>query len=133
LTEWLSYNGWSTKTKYIKEIKGQNNIVIARKGNLDVEIAVDMVLMAPHLDHLVLFSGDGDFRRVVEAVQDLGKRVSVVSTIKGSDRVLAGELRRQADNFIELEDIKADIARDATLRVRASVLSKPIVRKHTSA
>src|SRR5262245_12319033 len=67
--------------------------------------------MASHLDHVVLFSGDGDFRRLVEAVQRKGVRVSVVSTIRSSPPMVADELRRQADTFIELDELSALIAR----------------------
>jgi uncharacterized LabA/DUF88 family protein len=82
------------------------------KGNMDIELAIDVLEMAEHLDHVVLFSGDGDFRRLVEAVQRKGKRVSVVSTIRTSPPMVADELRRQADNFIELDELKSQIARE---------------------
>jgi uncharacterized LabA/DUF88 family protein len=80
---------------------------------MDIELAIDVMEMADYLDHIVLFSGDGDFRRLVEAVQRRGKRVSVVSTVRSSPPMVADELRRQADHFIELDDIADDIARDA--------------------
>jgi uncharacterized LabA/DUF88 family protein len=81
------------------------------KGNMDIELAIDVLEMATHLDHIVLFSGDGDFRRLVEAVQRKGVRVSVVSTIRSSPPMVADELRRQADNFIELDELSPLIAR----------------------
>jgi uncharacterized LabA/DUF88 family protein len=81
------------------------------KGNMDIELAIDVLEMAEHLDHVILFSGDGDFRRLVEAVQRKGVRVSVVSTIRSSPPMVADELRRQADNFIELEELSPLIAR----------------------
>jgi len=67
--------------------------------------------MAQYLDHVVLFSGDGDFRRLVEAVQRKGVRVTVVSTVRSQPPMVADELRRQADLFVELEDLQPDIAR----------------------
>jgi uncharacterized LabA/DUF88 family protein len=82
------------------------------KGNMDIELAIDVLEMAEHLDHVILFSGDGDFRRLVEAVQRRGLRVSVVSTIKSSPPMVADELRRQADNFIELSELAPLIARN---------------------
>ncbi|HEU4549757.1 MAG TPA: NYN domain-containing protein, partial [Rhizomicrobium sp.] len=82
------------------------------KGNMDIELAIDVLEMAPSVDHVVIFSGDGDFRRLVETVQRKGKRVSVVSTIRTSPPMVADELRRQADNFIELDDLKVQIARE---------------------
>ena len=76
-----------------------------------MELAVDVMEMADHLDHIVIFSGDGDFRRLVEAVQRRGKRVSVVSTVRTQPPMVADELRRQADTFVELDDLADDIAR----------------------
>ena len=82
------------------------------KGNMDIELAIDVMEMADQVDHIVIFSGDGDFRRLVEAAQRKGRRVSVVSTIRTSPPMVADELRRQADNFIELDELKGQIARD---------------------
>ena len=81
------------------------------KGNMDIEIAVDMMEMGRKVDHIVLFSGDGDFRRLIEAVQREGVRVSVVSTMRTSRPMVADELRRQTDAFIELQDLAPRIAR----------------------
>ncbi|MGE0426069.1 MAG: NYN domain-containing protein, partial [Reyranellaceae bacterium] len=86
------------------------------KGNMDIELAIDVLEMAEHLDHVVVFSGDGDFRRLVEAVQRRGLRVSVVSTIKSAPPMVADELRRQADEFIELAELAPLIARSAADR-----------------
>ncbi|MET0545462.1 MAG: NYN domain-containing protein [Caulobacterales bacterium] len=110
LVDWLDYNGFNVIKKPAREqidAQGKRRL----KGNMDVDIAVDMLEMAPHIDHAVLFSGDGDFRRLVEAVQRKGVRVSVVSTLRATPPVLADELRRQADVFIDLADLAPDIAR----------------------
>jgi uncharacterized LabA/DUF88 family protein len=110
LIDWLDYNGYTMITKPTKEFTdatGRRKL----KGNMDVELAIDVLEMAEHLDHVILFSGDGDFRRLVEAVQRKGLRVSVVSTIKSSPPMVADELRRQADDFIELADLAPLIAR----------------------
>ena len=110
LVDWLDYNGYSVVTKPTKEFTdamGRRKI----KGNMDMEIAVDMLEMAGHVDQLVLFSGDGDFRSVVEAVQRKGVRVSAVSTIKSQPPMLADELRRQADTFVELDKLQQFIGR----------------------
>jgi uncharacterized LabA/DUF88 family protein len=80
LIDWLDYNGYSVITKPVKtftDADGRRKT----KGNMDIEIAVDAMEMAPHLDHIVLFSGDGDFRSLVEALQRRGVRVTVVSSI----------------------------------------------------
>ena len=79
---------------------------------MDVEIAVDVFESASHLDHIILFSGDGDFRKVVEAVQRKGVRVSVVSTLKSQPPMIADDLRRQADNFIELAELGRLVGRE---------------------
>ena len=81
------------------------------KGNMDIELAVDVMEMAKHLDHAVIFSGDGDFRRLIESVQRKGMRVGVVSTVHSSPPMVADELRRQADHYIDLVDIRASIER----------------------
>ena len=110
LVDWLDYNGYTMVTKPAKEYTdatGRRKI----KGNMDIELAIDMLEMADRLEHIVLFSGDGDFRRLVEAVQRRGVRVSVVSTIRSNPPMVADELRRQADNFIELQDLSGEIAR----------------------
>ena len=83
---------------------------------MDIELAIDVMEMAPHLDHIVLYSGDGDFRRLVEAVQRKGLRVSIVSTVRSQPPMVADELRRQADNFIELQDIANIISREVPNR-----------------
>jgi uncharacterized LabA/DUF88 family protein len=110
LVDWLQYNGFRVVTKPAKEFTDSTGRR-RTKGNMDVEIAVDMLSMAAHVDHVVLFSGDGDFKRLVEAVQDRGVRVSVVSTVKVSPSLIADELRRAADNFIELAELAELVAR----------------------
>jgi len=110
LVDWLDYNGYTMVTKPTKEFTdsyGRRKI----KGNMDIELAIDVLEMADILDHIVLFSGDGDFRRLVEAVQRKGAKVTVVSTVKSSPPMAADELRRQADNFIDLSDLAGEIAR----------------------
>lgn len=110
LIDWLDYNGFTMVTKPVKEFidpTGRRKI----KGNMDIELAIDVMEMAPHLDHVVLFSGDGDFRRLVEAIQRKGVRVTVVSTTRSQPPMVADELRRQADVFVELDSLRGDIAR----------------------
>ncbi|HVJ32430.1 MAG TPA: NYN domain-containing protein [Terriglobia bacterium] len=110
LVDWLDYNGFTMVTKPTKEFTdatGRRKI----KGNMDIELAIDVMEMAAHLNHIVLFSGDGDFRRLVEAVQRRGLRVSIVSTVRSSPPMVADELRRQADHFIDLDDIAPMVSR----------------------
>ena len=115
LVDWLDYNGYTMVTKPTKEFTdatGRRKI----KGNMDIELAIDVLEMAEHLDHIVLFSGDGDFRRLVEAAQRRGVRVSVVSTVRSQPPMVADELRRQADCFVELDDLKSRISRASNPR-----------------
>jgi len=112
LVDWLDYNGYSMVTKPTKEFtdaQGRKKI----KGNMDIELAIDMMEMADRVDHIILFSGDGDFRRLVEAVQRKGVRVTVVSSIKTSPPMVADDLRRQADHFLDLDILADYIARDS--------------------
>ncbi|QTN18875.1 NYN domain-containing protein [Brevundimonas sp. AJA228-03] len=113
LVDWLGYNGFSVVTKPVRRFTDAQGHT-KTKGNMDIEIAVDMLEMAPHMDHAILFSGDGDFRRVVQAVQAKGVRVTVVSTMKSQPPMIADELRRQADDYIDLADRLDDWGRPRT-------------------
>jgi len=127
LVDWLDYNGYTVVTKPTKEFTdsmGRRKL----KGNMDMEIAIDVLEMAEHIDHAVLFSGDGDFRRLVEAVQRRGARVTVVSTFQSSPPMVADELRRQADNFVELKTLEAQIARkEQEISLSDVIISQPNV------
>jgi uncharacterized LabA/DUF88 family protein len=116
LIDWLDYNGYMIVTKPTKEFVDQTGRRKV-KGNMDIELAVDAMELAPYIDHMVLFSGDGDFRSLVEAVQRRGVRVTVVSTIACKPPMLADELRRQCDQFTDLVELKSKIARDNTGRL----------------
>jgi uncharacterized LabA/DUF88 family protein len=110
LVDWLDYNGFTVVTKPVKrftDAQGHSRI----KGNMDIEIAVDVLELSPRLDHVILFSGDGDFRRLVEVVQARGVRVTVVSTVRTQPPQIADELRRQADAFVDLSDLLPEIGR----------------------
>jgi len=115
LIDWLDYNGYRVITKPAREFvdpTGRRKI----KGNMDIELAVDAMQMADHVDHVVLFSGDGDFRPLVEAIQRKGRKVSVVSTLATQPPMIADDLRRQADHFIELQSLSGRIGRDPAER-----------------
>ena len=115
LIDWLDYNGFTVVTKATKEFvdaSGRRKM----KGNMDIELAVDAMELAKHIDQMVLFSGDGDFRSLVEAMQRRGVRVTVVSTISTQPPMIADELRRQADVFTDLMDFKSKIGRDPSER-----------------
>ncbi|MFA5581445.1 MAG: NYN domain-containing protein [Paracoccaceae bacterium] len=110
LVDWLNYNGYTMVTKSAKEYtdsQGRRKV----KGNMDIELTVNAMELAPHVDHIVIFSGDGDFRPLIESIQRQGVRVSVVSTIRSQPPMISDELRRQADNFIELYELRDVIGR----------------------
>ena len=115
LVDWLDYNGYTVVTKAGKEFvdaSGRRKV----KGNMDIELAVDAMELAEHVDKIVLFSGDGDFRSLVEAVQRRGVRVTVVSTISSQPPMIADELRRQADVFTDLVELQSKLGRDPSER-----------------
>jgi uncharacterized LabA/DUF88 family protein len=110
LVDWLDYNGYTLVTKPAREYTdaaGRRRF----KGDMDVELAVDLLQAADYVDHAFLFSGDGDFLPAIEAVQRKGVRISVVSTIKSNPPMIADDLRRAADNFVDLADLAALVGR----------------------
>jgi uncharacterized LabA/DUF88 family protein len=111
LIDWLDYNGFTVVTKSTKEFVDANGRRKV-KGNMDIELAVHAMELAGHIDQMVLFSGDGDFRSLVEAVQRRGVRVTVVSTISSQPPMVADELRRQADAFVDLVELRSKVSRD---------------------
>ena len=115
LIDWLDYNGYKVVTKPAKEFTdslGRRKI----KGNMDIELAIDAMEQSETVDHFVIFSGDGDFTTLVEALQRRGRKVSVVSTMQTQPPMIADDLRRQADYFIDLGTLKAEIGRDPSER-----------------
>src|SRR5438445_1643402 len=115
LIDWLDYNGYPGVTKATKEYvdaSGRRKV----KGNMDIELAVNAMELAEHVDQIVLFSGDGDFRSLVEALQRRGVRVTVVSTISSQPPLIADELRRQADVFTDLVELQSKLGRDPSER-----------------
>ena len=111
LIDFLDYNGFSVVSKQTKEFIDPATGKRRVKGNMDMELALDMLKLAPHIDHAYLFSGDGDFCRLLSEVQDMGVKVSVVSSTHTSPNMVADALRRKADHFIDLTDIQTEIER----------------------
>jgi uncharacterized LabA/DUF88 family protein len=128
LVDWLDYNGYTMVTKPTKEFTdamGRRKI----KGNMDIELTVDAMRLVDHVDHIVLFTGDGDFRALVAALQQKGRRVSVVSTLQTQPPMVADELRRQADQFVDLADMEDQICRDPATRPARDPASRPVSRR----
>jgi uncharacterized LabA/DUF88 family protein len=129
LVDWLDYNGYTVVTKPTKgflDESGRRRV----KGNMDVELAVDAMEMSEHADEMVLFSGDGDFRSLVEAIQRRGVRVTVVSTISTQPAMVADELRRQADVFLDLRELHDPVERPLATADRAPKPMMP-TKRHT--
>src|SRR5664279_3022803 len=115
LIDWLDYNGYTVITKPAKEFddgEGRRKI----KRNMHIELAVDAMELAEHVDQIVLFSGDGEFRSLVETVQRRGVHVTVISSMSSQPPMIADELRRQADVFTDLVELKSKIGRDPSER-----------------
>lgn len=119
LIDWLDYNGYQVITKPTKEFTDSNGRR-KTKGNMDMEIAVTAMQFAGKVDHVILASGDGDFRCLVEALQQHGIRVTVLSTLATNPPMVADELRRQADYFLDLNAIMSDVARVRQVREAAA-------------
>ena len=110
LIDWLDYNGFTVVTKPAKEFTdamGRRKV----KGNMDIELTVDALELAPFYDHMVLFSGDGDFTALVAALQRKGKRVTVVSTLTTATPMISDDLRRQADFFLDVAELAKTVGR----------------------
>ncbi|HEY1426989.1 MAG TPA: NYN domain-containing protein [Caulobacteraceae bacterium] len=131
LVDWLDYNGFTLVTKTAREYTDSQGRKRWR-GDMDVDLAVDMMEITDRVDHVVLFSGDGDFRRLVEAVQRRGVRVTVVSTVKSQPPMASDDLRRQADVFIDLADLSEIIGRPARLPrvIQEAKATARAVREH---
>lgn len=115
LIDWLDYNGYRVVTKPAKEFtdsSGRRKV----KGNMDIELTVEALEMSPHYDHLFLFSGDGDFTALVAALQRRGKKVTVVSTLVTQTPMIADDLRRQADYFLDVSELAKIVGRPQSER-----------------
>jgi uncharacterized LabA/DUF88 family protein len=128
LIDWLDYNGYTVVTKPAREFTdamGRRKI----KGSMDIELTVDALEMSPHFDHLVLFSGDGDFTALVAALQRKGKRVTVVSTMATPTPMISDELRRQADAFVDVADLIKSVGREPAERIAREAVDRMV--RHT--
>jgi uncharacterized LabA/DUF88 family protein len=130
LIDWLDYNGYTVVTKATKEFVDQSGRRKV-KGSMDIELAVHAMEIAPHVDHIVLFSGDGDFRSLVESIQRKGVRVTVISTISTQPPMVADELRRQADIFLDIVELQGKIGRDPGERAARPPRDDQRERGHT--
>lgn len=112
LVDWLSYNGYVVHNKFSREIPDNSGKRKTARGSLEVDLTIDAIRLSDRVDHIVLMTGDGDFRSLVEELQRRGVRVTVVSSIRSQPSTASDELRRQADSFVELEELRALIAKE---------------------
>lgn len=116
LIDWLDYNGFQVTTKPMREFtdsQGQRRRV---RPSLDVELTVDALNLCDEVNHIVLFSGDGNFRPLVEALQRRGRKVTVVSSLKTTPSMISDDLRRKADHFLDLASLVDRLGRDPATR-----------------
>lgn len=110
LADYLDYNGYMVRTRALqRRVQEDGNVRI--KASIAVQMAVEARDVAEHVEHIVLFTGDGDMVHTVKSIQRLGVRVSVCGTRKGKESLLSDELRREVDNVIELDDLRRVIER----------------------
>ncbi|MBN8990108.1 MAG: NYN domain-containing protein [Rhizobiales bacterium] len=110
LLDWLAYNGYTVFGRKIRSYPGPDG-VRKKLPRIELEIVIHAMDLSPRIDHMILFSANGDFRRLVAAVQRRGVRVTVVSTLHAPTLIVADELRRQADAFVELRDLRSSLER----------------------
>ncbi|MDW9487243.1 NYN domain-containing protein [Sinorhizobium meliloti] len=126
LIAWLDYNGYRVVTKPVREFTdslGRRKV----EGNMDVELAIDAIELAETADHLVIFSGDGNFTSLVAALQRKGRKVSVVSSMSTRPPMISDALRREADHFIDLVKLRAEISRETPERASNGSENRPAV------
>jgi len=111
LADWLDYNGYTLVAKYAREFTDSQGRK-RTKHSVAIDIAVDMMEIAPHIDHAVLFSGDGDFKRLIDAVQRKGVQTTVISTAHSHSPMIADDLRRKVDHFIDLDTLKGHLEKN---------------------
>lgn len=124
LIDWLDYNGFSVVTKAKKsfvDAEGRRRF----KGSMDVEIAVDAMELSAHVDRVILCSGDGDLHPLIEALQRRGIRVTVISSIASQPQMCADELRRQADEFVDLTSLREKVGRPPAVRATSTPSDVP--------
>ena len=126
LADWLDYNGYTLVAKYTREFVDNQGRKRLKHHSVAIDIAVDVMEVAPFVDHIILFSGDGDFKRLIEAVQRKGVRTTVISTAHSTPPMISDELRRKVDNFVELEAIKKYVMKDLNTKSRKPSLQPDI-------
>lgn len=113
LSDWLDYNGYTTVACSGLDDGGDQTVRRRNKNFLNVRLTVDALEISPAVDHIVIFSGDSVLGPLVDALKWRGRRVSIISTLLLKPPMVADDLRRRADQFIDLADIAPALARPA--------------------
>lgn len=116
LIDWLDYNGFQITTKPMREFTDNNGQKRRVRPSLDVDLTVDAMTLGDSVNHIVLFSGDGQYLALVEALQRKGVKVTVVSSLKTTPSMVSDDLRRTADHFLDLADLTDRLGRDPSER-----------------
>lgn len=116
LIDWLDYNGFQITTKPMREFTDNHGQKRRVRPSLDVDLTVDAMTLADTINHIVLFSGDGQYLALVEALQKKGVKVTVVSSLKTTPSMVSDDLRRTADHFLDLADLTDRLGRDPSER-----------------
>lgn len=116
LMDWLDYNGFHITTKPMREFTDNSGQRRRVRPSLEVDLTVDAMTLCDEVNHVVLFTGDGAYRPLVEALQKRGRKVSVISSLKTNPSMISDDLRRQADHFLDLADLTDRIGRDPSDR-----------------
>jgi len=109
LLDWLDYNGYRVHIKEARSFvngDGERNV----KGSVIVDLSIDLVLVARHVDHVVLVSAHGDLTYPILQAKRLGARVTLLSSLNAEGVRPADELRQVADEFIELETLRDELS-----------------------
>ena len=120
LVDWLGYNGYSVVTKPARFFVDSSGQKRARTSSL-IDIAVEAMRIADSVDHIVLMTGDGELCSLVSALQDRGKRVMVISTLESSSGLVSDDLRRRADQFVDLASLQPLIGRRSTRDIQTPI------------
>ncbi len=90
----IRHCGFKVIKKLVKHFVDDEGI-LTTKANADMDLAIDALLQARNLDRVILLTGDGDFIRLVLALQNMGCRVEVIGF-----KYVSSELKEAADLFI---------------------------------
>jgi len=102
----LKLNGFKVVTREVKSFSEGDGATRSVRNALDMQMALDVIEMSEHLDTVVLCTGDGDFRPLVDALVRKGKHVEVC----GLREMTSTDLIAGSDVYIDLDSLKNQVA-----------------------